>query len=353
MIPIIGQVALAIGAAVLIYEGVKSYEDSPQGEIAEMKVEEDAKKVKQSIWSLMHGIVTTVSNILSSQEASENVEIIDDITSVLESTATSMAMNVAQDIIAGLNDGSAYDSVSGTIATEINDITADVNNSPAIPNPLIPPSIPDYGPIPNPLIPPSIPDYGPISNPLTPPNVDPIGTLPLIPPDDGPSNPPPLIPPVVGLKGLEDYINWAKKNKTKNKDEGDIPPQRYVGSNEEKVKTSREGLNEHPEISKLARSRGAKNDDSNYLNDEEKKTANKLLDMLNNMRRAELDGDNATVGRIKDEFLNIWREHPLEREYDGWTSLDLNEENSFYNKYRLLYREVSDGIEWKIVRMHE
>ncbi|CUU48315.1 hypothetical protein [Clostridium beijerinckii] len=126
MIPIIGQVALAIGAAVLIYEGVKSYEDSPQGEIAEMKVEEDAKKVKQSIWSLMHGIVTTVSNILSSQKASENVEIIDDITSVLESTATSTAMNVAQDIIAGLNDGSAFDSVSGTIAEGVNDVTADV-----------------------------------------------------------------------------------------------------------------------------------------------------------------------------------------------------------------------------------
>ncbi|UYZ37904.1 hypothetical protein OD350_09620 [Clostridium beijerinckii] len=126
LVPVIGEVALAIGAAVLIYEGVKSYEDSPQGEIAEMKVEEDAEKVKQSIWSLMHGIVTTVSNILSSQKASENVEIIDDITSVLESTATSTAMNVAQDIIAGLNDGSAFDSVSGTITEGVNDVTADV-----------------------------------------------------------------------------------------------------------------------------------------------------------------------------------------------------------------------------------
>ncbi|UYZ37902.1 hypothetical protein OD350_09610 [Clostridium beijerinckii] len=289
---------------------------------------------------LLLGIVT-IASMISSNEAKqkqEHQEIIESISSDLEGSTTSIAINSAQDVIQELKDVSVFDSISGTIATEINDITADVNNSPAIPTPLIPPSIPDYGPIPNPLNP---PDAGPTSPPS------------LVPPDDGPNNPPPLIPPTVASKGLEDYINWAKKNKTKNKDEGDIPPQRYVGSNEEKVKTSREGLNEHPEISKLARSRGAKNDDSNYLNDEEKKTANKLLDMLNNMRRAELDGDNATVGRIKDEFLNIWREHPLEREYDGWTSLDLNEENSFYNKYRLLYREVSDGIEWKIVRMHE
>ncbi|NRT35267.1 hypothetical protein BCM19_003232 [Clostridium beijerinckii] len=228
--------------------------------------------------------------MISSNEAKqkqEHQEIIESISSDLEGSTTSIAINSAQDVIQELKDVSVFDSISGTIATEINDITADVNNSPAIPTPLIPPSIPDYGPIPNPLNP---PDAGPTSPPS------------LVPPDDGPNNPPPLIPPTVASKGLEDYINWAKKNKTKNKDEGDIPPQRYVGSNEEKVKTSREGLNEHPEISKLARSRGAKNDDSNYLNDEEKKTANKLLDMLNNMRRAELDGDNATVGRIKDEF---------------------------------------------------
>ncbi|NOW04341.1 hypothetical protein [Clostridium beijerinckii] len=68
------------------------------------------------------------------------------------------------------------------ISTGVNYITADVNNSPAIPNPLIPPSIPDYGPIPNSL---TLPDVGPICT--------------LI-----------LIPSAVVSKGIEDYINWAK-----------------------------------------------------------------------------------------------------------------------------------------------
>ncbi|OOM15987.1 hypothetical protein [Clostridium saccharobutylicum] len=223
----------------------------------------------------------------------------------------------------------------------------------AIPNPLNPPSIPYEDTTSPPLIPPSITDEGETINPLTPPDIGDTSSPPLVPPDDDPSNPPPLIPPAVASKELEDYINWAKKYKTKNKHEEDISPERYVGSNEEKVKTSREGLNEHPEISKLARSNGAKDNNENVLNKEQKKIANKLLDMLNAMRQAELDGDTATVDRIEDEFTNTYRQHKLESDYDGWTSLDLDLENTFYNKYRLLYREVSDGIDWKVVRMHE
>ncbi|NOW04337.1 hypothetical protein [Clostridium beijerinckii] len=162
---------------------------------------------------LLLGIVT-IASMISTNEAKqkqERQEIIESISSDLEGSTTSIAINSAQDVIQELKDVSVFDSISGTITEGVNDVNADVNKPSPIPNPLMPPSIPyEYKTIP-PIVLPVIQDGGAIQNPLNPPDVGQITP----PPEDGPTNPPPLVPPVVGMKGLEDYINWVKKNKTK------------------------------------------------------------------------------------------------------------------------------------------
>ncbi|NRT35271.1 hypothetical protein BJV38_002143 [Clostridium beijerinckii] len=179
---------------------------------------EEEKKIEKTFKGLLLLGIVTIASMISTNEAKqkqERQEIIESISSDLEGSTTSIAINSAQDVIQELKDVSVFDSISGTITEGVNDVNADVNKPSPIPNPLMPPSIPyEYKTIP-PIVPPVIQDGGAIQNPLNPPDVGQITPPPLAPPEDGPTNPPPLVPPVVGMKGVEDYINWVKKNKTK------------------------------------------------------------------------------------------------------------------------------------------
>ncbi|OOM15990.1 AHH domain-containing protein [Clostridium saccharobutylicum] len=76
---------------------------------------------------LLNGIVTIESKISSSEanEKQEQQERIESIASTLEGRITSEAINIAQDIIEQLNDANTFDSVAETIASGVNDVTAD------------------------------------------------------------------------------------------------------------------------------------------------------------------------------------------------------------------------------------
>ncbi|WP_258958973.1 DUF6531 domain-containing protein [Paenibacillus tyrfis] len=83
------------------------------------------------------------------------------------------------------------------------------------------------------------------------------------------------------------------------------------------------------------------NPERRHLTKDEKRIAHQHLNDL----AARKSGDSAAAQRLSN-----FRDHPRE---DGWTSLDLVEENSgLSNIMRLLYKEVSDGIEWKVIQNH-
>ncbi|AGX44621.1 hypothetical protein [Clostridium saccharobutylicum] len=129
-------IALVIGAAVAIATigtailHISSSESNSSSTTDIPEKSNDTLKDKVEFFllkKLLNGIVTIESKISSSEanEKQEQQERIESISSTLGSKATSIAMNAAQDIIAQLNNANTFDSVAETIASGVNDVTAD------------------------------------------------------------------------------------------------------------------------------------------------------------------------------------------------------------------------------------
>ncbi len=128
---------------------------------------------------------------------------------------------------------------------------------------------------------------------------------------------------------------------------GTIPPEKLLGTEHAKIENPRGSLNE-----KIPRSKTANKNIrlTQRLTREEKRIANQHLDDLMARRK----GDTVAASR-----LSKYREHQLENlsntggdNFEGWTSLDLSDTNNVNNIMRLIYREVSNGIEWKVIQQH-
>ncbi|WP_252225221.1 hypothetical protein [Clostridium sp. ZBS2] len=126
-----------------------------------------------------------------------------------------------------------------------------------------------------------------------------------------------------------------------------IPPKKLLGTEHAKIENPRGSLNE-----KIPRSKTANKNIrlTQRLTREEKRIANQHLDDLMARRK----GDTVAASR-----LSKYREHQLENlsntggdNFEGWTSLDLSDTNNVNNIMRLIYREVSNGIEWKVIQQH-
>jgi len=106
------------------------------------------------------------------------------------------------------------------------------------------------------------------------------------------------------------------------------------------VKRPRESLNDLVVIDERIK-KSRPNEKQKHLTKEQKKIANQHINDL----AARKEGDLTAANR-----LQRYREHLRD---DGWTSLDLSENNGASNIMRLLYKEEPDGsIEWKVIQNH-
>ncbi|KEO80014.1 hypothetical protein EL23_00270 [Paenibacillus polymyxa] len=152
--------------------------------------------------------------------------------------------------------------------------------------------------------------------------------------------------PTLGIvsRGMSKGAGGIKGNPKIPEGTGNPSPEQLLKIKHANMKNPRGGLNDLIPLD-IRVAKKTQKPVRRHLTQGEKKLAHQHLDDL----AARRNGDPNAAQRLASDK---YREHPRD---DGWTSLDIIDEKKttgITNVMRLLYKEVDDGIEWRVIQNH-